>query len=76
MKFFAPLLPKNVSLRVVGFYLKPIGRNVKPVILNDFRKDSCKYLKTNIPMTFAVEVLLFGDGWERTQHIIYLSLSF
>ena len=60
MKFFAPLLPKNVSLRVVGFYLKPIGRNVKPVILNDFRKDSCKYLKTNIHWVILILRMILG----------------
>ena len=68
MKFFAPLLPK-VSLKVVGFYLKFLGRNVKPVVLDDFLKDPYEYLRTNQPMTFAVEVLLFGNGWERTQHV-------
>lgn len=36
MKFFTPLLPKNVFPKVVGFYLKFLGRNVKPVVLDDF----------------------------------------
>lgn len=69
MKFLTSLLPKNVFPKVVGFYLKFLGRNVKPVVLDDFLKDPYKYLETNQPMTFAVEVFLFGDGWERTHHV-------
>ena len=66
MKFFVPF---NFEAKVVRFYLKFLGRNVEPVDLEDFLRDPCEYLGTGQPMTFAVEVLLSGNGWERTQHV-------
>lgn len=70
MLFFLPLNKELALLPVVcGFYLKYLGRNVQPVSLTDFLKNPYQYLCDNRPMTFAVELHLFGKGWDRSQHI-------